>query len=398
MQWIKTHWLIAKQRQLALHETHRKLSLKEIGIIYGFICLFIIGSLVHLEQMGFTMSTYLIQNVISGEQNYRIDRQLFYSWMYTLTGVEWNHTERFVFNLTPARKHIYTEKVATGEIKGYFNDDRDTDFIFTQPKIWHNNILDYALFNDTDYVYKNYMSASSEFEFGTDMLQRWNFYDLVTKPITLPKNQNGPQILIFHTHCNEEYVGGATVVDVGEALKEKLEKDYGIGVLHISDNFYTITETGGYSTNGAYENMEPVIKKILEENPSISIVIDLHRDGIDGGKRLVANIDGKDMAKIMFVNGLCMNRTRTGTIEDKEGLPNPYIGENLAFSLQMMVALDEMYPGLTRKIYLREWRFSTHMAPYSILMEWGFNTNTSEDAFNAVDPVAKTLASVLHRD
>lgn len=388
MQWVKANWLKMKKRQL---------SFKEMIAIYGMIGIFLIGSLFHLQRMGFTPSTFLIQNVISSEQNYLIDKQLFYSWMYTLTGVEWNHPERFIFNLTPLRKQVYKEKVATGEIKGYFSEDEETNLILN-PKnsiLLQNNFLDYALFNDVDYVYKNYMSASSELEFGTDMFEKWNFYDLVTTPITLPKtNKKGPQILIFHTHCMEDYIGGATVVDIGEALKETLEKDYGIEVLHIAENFYTATENG-LSVTGAYERMEPTIKQVLKDNPTISVVIDLHRDGVNAGTRLVTTVDGKETAKIMFVNGLCMNRNRNGEVEEKEGLPNPYIGENLAFSLQMMVKMNELYPGLSRRIYLREWRFSTHMAPYSILMEWGADTNTSEEAYNAVEPVAKILASVL---
>ena len=85
-------------------------------------------------------------------------------------------------------------------------------------------------------------------------------------------------------------------------------------------------------------------------------------------------------------------------VEEKEDLPNPYIGDNLAFSLQSVVKMNELYPGLSRKIYLNEWRYSTHMRPYSLLMEWGAQTNTSEEAMNAVEPVAEILAKVLQKD
>ena len=124
----------------------------------------------------------------------------------------------------------------------------------------------------------------------------------------------------------------------------------------------------------------------------------MHRDGIDEKTRLVTTIDGVEMAKIMFVNGLCLNRNIQGQVEEKEDLPNPYIEDNLAFSLQSVVYMNQLYPGLSRKIYLNEWRYSTHMKPYSLLLEWGAQTNTNEEALASVPAVAKVLATVLQED
>lgn len=50
----------------------------------------------------------------------------------------------------------------------------------------------------------------------------------------------------------------------------------------------------------AYNYAEPVIAAALEEHPSIQVVIDLHRDGVNGSKRLVTEINGKPTAQIMF--------------------------------------------------------------------------------------------------
>ncbi len=91
------------------------------------------------------------------------------------------------------------------------------------------------------------------------------------------------------------------------------------------------------------------ISQILEENPSVEVVIDLHRDGVPEGKRLVTNVNGKETAKIMFFNGL----SRTNKNGEITYLPNPYIKENLAFSLQMMLESKKYYPDLARTIYLR---------------------------------------------
>ena len=76
-------------------------------------------------------------------------------------------------------------------------------------------------------------------------------------------------------------------------------------------------------------------------------------------------------------------------------LQNPYIQDNLALSLQMKVAAEEMYPGFTRKIYLKGYRDNMHFRPKTLLIEGGAQTNTVEEIMNAVDPLAKILASVL---
>ena len=121
----------------------------------------------------------------------------------------------------------------------------------------------------------------------------------------------------------------------------------------------------------------------------------MHRDGVNGNVHLVTDVNGKPTAKIMFVTPLCRNRNVAGEVVDKVDIPNPYLSTNLAFALQMYLTANEYYPGFTRKIFASEWRYSTHMKPQSLLLEWGAQTNTAEEALNAVEPVAQTLAKVL---
>ena len=248
---------------------------------------------------------------------------------------------------------------------------------------------------DPQYVFDHFMTAKAEMEFDVDMIKEWNFSELAREPIRLNESIKGPQILIFHTHSREEYKDGITVIDVAEALREKLESEYGISVLHIEDSFYEASNEGNRPTGGEYETMEPVIRKILDENPSISVVIDMHRDGVNENIHLVTDIQGKPTAKIMFVTPLCRNRNVAGEVVDKVDIPNPYLNENLAFALQMYLVANEYYPGIARKIFASEWRYSTHMKPQSLLVEWGAQTNTAEEVFNAVEPVAQMLAKVL---
>ena len=252
-----------------------------------------------------------------------------------------------------------------------------------------------SVLKDPQYVFDHFMTAKAEMEFGVDMIKEWDFSKLARQPIRLNERIKGPQVLIFHTHSREEYKDGITVIDVAEALREKLESEYGISVLHIEDSFYEASNEGNRPTGGEYETMEPVIRKILDENPSISVVIDMHRDGVNENIHLVTDIQGKPTAKIMFVTPLCRNRNVAGEVVDKVDIPNPYLNENLAFALQMYLVANEYYPGIARKIFASEWRYSTHMKPQSLLVEWGAQTNTAEEVFNAVEPVAQMLAKVL---
>ena len=84
------------------------------------------------------------------------------------------------------------------------------------------------------------------------------------------------------------------------------------------------------------------MEKILAENPTVEVLIDLHRDGVAEGTHLVTEINGKPTAKIMFFNGLSRSRTNG----DIDYLPNPYIQDNLAFSLQMQIDAENKYPVL----------------------------------------------------
>ena len=217
--------------------------------------------------------------------------------------------------------------------------------------------------------------------------------------LTIGKTKKEPKILIFHTHIHEGFADSDMskglsegIWGAGEELKRILEEEYGIGVIHDAGQYDMVNGKG--QTTGAYERMEPPIREILKKYPSIEVCIDLHRDGVAEGTRLVTEIDGKPTAQVMFFNGLC-RLNKNGTPQPISGLENPYIKENLAFSLQMKTAADQFYPDFTRKIYLNAYRFSLHFMPRSSLVEVGAQTNTKAEAKNAMQPLAQVLASVL---
>ena len=209
---------------------------------------------------------------------------------------------------------------------------------------------------------------------------------------TIDKEAAGPQILIYHSHSQEGFANSipgdvsTTIVGAGEKLTRLLEEEYGFDVLH---------HTGVYdypSRDEAYSNALPAIEQVLEENPTIQVVIDLHRDAVAEGKKLVTTIDGKDYARFMFFNGIC--RSTNGPITY---LNNPYLKENLAFSFQSQVIAESYFPGITRKIYLKAWRYNMHFKPRNMLIELGAQTNTVEEIMNTTEILAFVINEVLSR-
>ncbi|WP_058486899.1 stage II sporulation protein P [Defluviitalea phaphyphila] len=255
---------------------------------------------------------------------------------------------------------------------------------YTQAQLQDINFL-----QNTLYTFENNLNLSYE---DIPVL------NLLNENMAISKKTNEPQILIFHTHSQENFIDSDPdnleegVIGLGMELARILHEEYGIGVLHHKGQYDVVD--GKLMRNGSYERMEPAIRKILEENPSIEVAIDLHRDGIEGGK-LLTQINGKPTAKIMFVNGIC-KIMQDGELKDIESLPNPFIKENLAFSLKMQLKANELYPGFARKLYIKPYRYSLHMLPKSLLVEVGANTNTFEEAKNAMEPLAKILAEVLN--
>ena len=238
---------------------------------------------------------------------------------------------------------------------------------------------------DFDYLRQTFYQVDNTTTIGKNQLD----VDKLMKPdLKIDQSVDGPQILIYHTHSQERYADSKDektgVVGVGDYLTELLEEE-GFQVMHHKGEY----DVG--DRDHAYSKAAPSIQKIINDNPSIQVVIDLHRDGVGENTRLVTTQNGKKMAKIMFFNGL----SRTTASGDIPYLKNPYISDNLAFSFQMQLAAAEYYPDFTRRIYLKGYRFNMHFCPKSMLVEVGAQTNTFEEAKNAMEPLADLFAKVL---
>lgn len=266
-----------------------------------------------------------------------------------------------------------TDSVATSDI-----------FTATEKKVVINRLK----LQEFDYLRQNFYQVDNTTTVGSDQLNATKFLE---KDMTISTEGEGPKILIYHTHSQEGYIDSVSgdpatsVVAVGDYLETLLEQKYGIEVLH---------HKGQYDVerrDSAYSNALPDLENILKENPSIEVVIDLHRDGVPEDRHLVTEVNGKPTAQIMFFNGL----SRTTASGNLDYLANPYIEDNLAFSFQMQLTAAEYYPGFARKIYLKGYRYNLHLRPKSLLIEVGAQTNTFEEAINAMEPLADILGKVL---
>lgn len=207
-----------------------------------------------------------------------------------------------------------------------------------------------------------------------------------------------PQVLIYHTHTTESFEpyernfydssfnsrttdASMSVISVGDRIALELEKN-GIGVIHDT----TLHDYPSY--NGSYDNSRETVEKILKENPSIKVVLDIHRDAIEkqDGTRIapVTEINGKNAGQIMIVSN-CNSRTTV--------IPEYKKNFRLASLLEQQIESD--YPTLTRPV-LFDYRFyNQDLSTGSLLIEVGGHANSIEQVRYSGELLGKSLAKAL---
>ena len=245
---------------------------------------------------------------------------------------------------------------------------------------------------DYDFLLNNFYIVDENTDASAANLNAAQF---LAEDFSLSNGPLEPQILIYHSHSQETFADSRegeesdTIVGVGDYLTSLLTEKYGYQVMHIKEAFDMMS--GELDRNKAYDYACDYVEKVLEENPSVEVVIDLHRDGVDEDRRLVTEINGKTTAQILFYNGL----SYTNTQGQVDYLPNPYIPDNLAFSFQLEYQAALYYPDFYRGIYLAGLRYNLHLRKRSLLLEAGAQTNTVQEVKNAMEPFADILNRVL---
>lgn len=198
-----------------------------------------------------------------------------------------------------------------------------------------------------------------------------------------------PAVLIYHTHTTECYrnsegISNTTdesknVVAVGEAMA-KIFEDAGYPTIHIKEIF------NQPDFSGAYANSRAIVEKVLAENPTIQVVLDVHRDSISSNGvdyYPVTEVEGKEAAQVMLVCGT-----------DAKGLEHPTWQKNFTYALQLSRKMGALYGQLSRPVNLRRDRFNTHFTPYTLLLEVGSSANTLSQAIYGGELTARAMIAL----
>lgn len=205
---------------------------------------------------------------------------------------------------------------------------------------------------------------------------------------------SSPQVLILHTHTTESYMladrdfytatdathsneESKNMIAVGAVFAKKLEAAK-IKTIHSK----VIHDYPSYS--GSYDKSAETINKVLKENPSIKVVIDLHRDSIADGKggkiKPVTQIGGKKAAQVMLVLGNNFDSWKN----------------NFALAVKFHQTMQVMYPGLARPISLYNKKYNQNLSNGAFILEVGTDANTLEEALFASELSANALVSLLN--
>lgn len=268
----------------------------------------------------------------------------------------------------------------------------------TIPQVIPDNIgITYSMeqLNDFEFLIGNCYTIDGSTSITSEDI---NIETMLAEDLSMDISGDEYKVLIYHSHGSETFINsrpGVTedsIIGVGDELTRILEEDYGIKTYH-DRTVYDVVD-GKLDRNYAYTASGYGIDKILEQYPSIEVVLDVHRDGVRDDVHLMKVIDGKPTAQIMFFNGI----SRLNDEGELGYLHNPNRSSNLSFSLQMHLKGKELYGDLMRKIYIGGYCYNLDRKPRASLIEVGAQTNTVEEAKNAMIPLAAILYSVLKGD
>lgn len=207
-----------------------------------------------------------------------------------------------------------------------------------------------------------------------------------------------PQILIMHTHETESYEpytrdfydssftsrttdNEKNMAAVGDAIAAELEKN-GIGVIH------DVTKHDYPSYNGSYDRSRETVQAILEENPTIKAVLDIHRDAIEreDGTRIapVADINGRNAAQIMIIS----------CFDDGSGRL-PHYMSNFRFAAALQQQLESDFGGLTRPVLFDDRFYNQDLTAGSLLIEVGGHANSIDEAVYSGELIGKSLSNLF---
>jgi len=207
-------------------------------------------------------------------------------------------------------------------------------------------------------------------------------------------------VLIMHTHTTETYMtedkgyytadfnsrstdNSKNMARIGDIVAEKLN-NAGIKTIHDT------TQHDYPNYTGSYSRAAKTICNYIDKYPSIKIVLDLHRDAVSSGEsdkvKLTTEINGKKAAQVMLVMG-----SQSG------GVTNfPNWKENLKLAVKLQQTMEEKYPTLARPLMLMPKNYNESLTKGSLLIEFGTDANTLDEASYSAELVGDAIVSLLN--
>lgn len=216
--------------------------------------------------------------------------------------------------------------------------------------------------------------------------------------LTLAPAPEGPQILIIHTHATEAYTPDGEDTYIPSDNSRTVDQTQ--NMLRVGDEMEGVFTSMGLSVlhdrglydypkyNGAYGRSGEAVARYLEEYPTIKVVLDVHRDALEGSDgtvyKAVTTVDSVKTAQIMVVMG-----SDTG-----DGV-HPRWRENLALGLKVQKSLDTLFPTLARPMALRNAVYNQNLSVGSFLVEVGTHGNTLQEALAGARDFARSAGAVF---
>ena len=219
--------------------------------------------------------------------------------------------------------------------------------------------------------------------------------ELLDKPLDWDLQGEEPRVLILHTHTTESYRKTEepyeessryrtldpdyNMVAMGVLLKNLLE-EAGIRVIH-DTAFHDYP-----SYNSSYVHARKSTEAVLKENPSVCLVLDLHRDALEttaGQIRPRVETEEGSCAQLMLVMGT-----------NAAGQDFDTWQQNLSLGLKLHALLERQTPGIMRPLQLRAQRFNQDLSPGALIVEVGAAGNTRQEAILGVEKLARAIIAL----
>ena len=196
-------------------------------------------------------------------------------------------------------------------------------------------------------------------------------------------------VAIYNTHTGETYAltdgmerlngkrGG--VVKAAEALEYELENKYGVRVAR-SDNIHDTIY------NDSYIKSQETMQKLLEDNPALQVMLDIHRDAGLPRENSLVTVDGQQVAPVLIIVG-----------SDARS-PFPTWRQNHSFAQELAAEIDKQYPGLCLGVRIQQGRYNQFLHSRALLLEVGSVSNSTEEAVTAARMLAGPVAEVVKRN